>query len=200
MTVALEERGYLIWALMSAEEFSKWKAQGGGDLDAQLFLMALIEYLLYARALLSSRTPQTKHPGCWLWAVCITSPTAGLTIHSRVKAYFVKRLPTLTPAFRTLGVQSPGPLSHVSTRQQIAAPGSGMDDLGSFRGGSGVLLIACSHISEETAPALDGGPRSHSHPPPPLYTLLPHSVSFAFPRFSHTLAEAAPGGPSPQAL
>lgn len=28
--IALEDRGYLIWALMSAEEFSKRKAQGEG--------------------------------------------------------------------------------------------------------------------------------------------------------------------------
>jgi hypothetical protein len=45
--IALEERGYLIWALMSAEEFSKKKAQvqggrEGGHLDTQLFQMPLI--------------------------------------------------------------------------------------------------------------------------------------------------------------
>ena len=70
MRVALEKRGYLIWALMSAEEFSKWKAQGWRDLDTQLFLMAPIEYLLYARALVSSRTRQgTQEAGSGLFVL-----------------------------------------------------------------------------------------------------------------------------------
>lgn len=64
MRVALQERGYLIWALMSAEEFSEEGARA--DLDIQLFQMPLTEHLLYAMALGSSPTPQTRKEGGWL--------------------------------------------------------------------------------------------------------------------------------------
>lgn len=94
----------------------------------------------YARALVSSTTPQTRNPGGQLWAASLTSPIAGLTIHSPVKAYFVKRLPTLIPAFRTLLTPSgkPSECSHLTLYLQGSqqhhvggAPGSAMDDLGS---------------------------------------------------------------------